>query len=86
VLVLDGFCITEVHLERISKPTETFLDEGWGHTSLVKEHTGPDTEGMGRIFLRSSNEVDGHTFFTASRMSVAILLPVMYSNGAFLVL
>jgi hypothetical protein len=37
-------------------------------------------------FLRSSNEVDGHTFFTASRMSVAILLPVMYSNGAFLVL
>ncbi len=51
MLVLDGFCIIEVHLERISKPTETFLDEGWGHTSLVKEHTGPDMEGMGRIFF-----------------------------------
>ncbi len=34
-------------------------------------------------FLRLSAEVDGHTFFTASRRSVAILLPVMNSNGAF---
>ncbi len=37
-------------------------------------------------FLRSSAEVEGHTFFTASQRSVAILLPVMYSSGAFLVL
>ena len=31
-------------------------------------------------FLRSSDEVDGRTFFTALRMSVVILLPVMNSN------
>jgi hypothetical protein len=37
-------------------------------------------------FLRSSAEVDGHTFYTALQRSVAILLPVMNSNGAFLVL
>ncbi len=37
-------------------------------------------------FLRSLTEVDGHTFFTALQRSVAILLPVMNSNGAFLVL
>ncbi len=37
-------------------------------------------------FLRSTAEVDGRTFFTALRRSVAILLPVMYSSGAFLVL
>ncbi len=36
--------------------------------------------------LRSSAEVDGRTFFTALRRGVAILLPVMYSSGAFLVL
>ncbi len=37
-------------------------------------------------FLRSSAEVDGRAFFTASRRSVAILLPVINSNRAFLVL
>ncbi len=37
-------------------------------------------------FLRSSDKVNGCTFFTALCMSVAILLPVMYSSGAFLVL
>jgi hypothetical protein len=37
-------------------------------------------------FLRSLAEVDGRTFFTASRRSVAVLLPVMYSSEAFLVL
>ncbi len=37
-------------------------------------------------FLRLTAEVDGHTFFTALQRSVAILLPVMYSSGAFLVL
>ncbi len=37
-------------------------------------------------FLRSSAEVDGCTFFTASHRSVAILLLVVNSNGAFLVL
>ncbi len=31
-------------------------------------------------FLRSSAEVEGRTFFTALRRSVAILLPVMYSS------
>ncbi len=37
-------------------------------------------------FLRLSAEVDGRTFFTALQRSIAILLPVMNSNGAFLVL
>ncbi len=37
-------------------------------------------------FLRSSATVDDCTFFTALQRSVAILLPVMNSNGAFLVL
>jgi hypothetical protein len=36
--------------------------------------------------LMSSAEVDGRTFFTALQRSVAILLPVMNSKGAFLVL
>ncbi len=36
--------------------------------------------------LRLLAEVDGRTFFTASRRSVAFLLPVMYSSEAFLVL
>ncbi len=36
--------------------------------------------------LRSPAEVDGCTFFTALQRSVAILLPVTYSSGAFLVL
>jgi hypothetical protein len=62
------------------------LDERWGHACLVKEHTGPDMEGMGRVFLKSLDKVDGRTFFTALQMSVAILLPVMYSSGTFLVL
>ena len=86
MLVLDGFHITEVHLKQISQPAEAFLDEGWGHACLVKEHTSPDTEGWAEFFLRSSAEEEGCTFFTASRRSVAILLPVMYSSGAFLVL
>ncbi len=86
MLVLDGFCITEVHLERVSQPAEAFLNEGWGHARLVKEHASPDTEGMGGVLLRSLAEVDGRTFFTALQRSVAILLPVMYSSGAFLVL
>ncbi len=34
-------------------------------------------------FLRSLVEAEGRTFFTALRKSVAILLPVMYSSGAF---
>ncbi len=33
------------------QPAEVFLDEGWGHACLVKEHTSPDTEGMGRVFF-----------------------------------
>jgi hypothetical protein len=37
-------------------------------------------------FLRSLAEVDGRTFFTALWRSVAVLLPVMHSSGAFLVL
>ncbi len=37
-------------------------------------------------FLRASAKVDGCTFFTASQRSVAILLPVINNNGAFLVL
>ncbi len=81
-----AFCITEVHRKQVSQPAEAFLNEGWGHACLVKEHTSPDTEGMGEVFLRLSAEVDGHTFFTALWRSVAILLPVMYSSGAFLVL
>ncbi len=51
VLVLDGFCVTEIHLEGISQPAETFLDEGRGHACLVKQDTCPDTEGVGGIFL-----------------------------------
>ncbi len=35
---------------------------------------------------RVSADVDGHTFLTALQRSVAILLPVMNSNVAFLVL
>ncbi len=87
MLVLDGFRIMEVHLKQISQPAEAFLDEGWRHACLVKEHTSPDMERIGGVYiLRSSAEVNGHTFFTALRRSVAILLPVMYSSGAFLVL
>ncbi len=37
-------------------------------------------------FLRLLAEMDGCTFFTALWRSVAFLLPVMYSSGAFLVL
>ncbi len=48
---LDGFCITEVHLRRVSQPAEVFLNEGWGHACLVKEHTSPDTEGIGGVFF-----------------------------------
>ncbi len=44
-------CITEVHLKRVSQPAEAFLNEGWGHACLVKEHTSPDTEGMGGVFF-----------------------------------
>ena len=51
VLVLDGFRIMEVHLKQVSQPAEAFLDEGWGHACLVKEHTSPDTEGMGGVFF-----------------------------------
>jgi hypothetical protein len=51
VLVLDGFCVTEIHLEGVSSPAETFLDEGRGHACLVKQNTSPDTEGVGGVFL-----------------------------------
>ncbi len=51
VLVLDGFCIMEVHLKQVSQPAEAFLNEGWGDACLVKEHTSPDTEGMGGVFF-----------------------------------
>ncbi len=66
VLVLDGFCVIEIHLEGISYPVETFLDEGRGHACLVKQDTCPDMEGMGGIFLEVVSQVDGRTFFTAS--------------------
>ncbi len=55
-----------------------FLDEGRGYARLVKQDTSPDTEGVGGIFLEVVNQ--------ASRRSVAILLPVINNNGAFLVL
>ncbi len=41
----------EVYLKQVPQSAEAFLDEGWGHACLVKEHTSPDTEGMGGVFF-----------------------------------
>jgi hypothetical protein len=54
--------------------------------ALSRSTQAQTRKGRAEYFLRSSAEVDGHTFLTALWMSVAILLPVMYSSGAFLIL
>ena len=67
VLVLDGKCISKVHLERVAHPAKTFLNVCRAFSCLIKEDPCPN----------SKRGVVGRTFFTVSRRRAAIRLPVI---------
>ncbi len=62
-----------------------WMKEGDIPALSCRTHTSTRREWV-EYFLRLSAKVDGCTFFIASRRRLAILLPVIISNGAFLVL